>query len=144
MDNIKQGVDLAAEISKQLITLSTAILALTITFAKPFSRTATPRQRYLLIASWCTYLLVILFALWHLSALAGNLLNSAATSLAFESARTPAKLQIGAFGIATLLFVCFAISVSRSSLARPASVGPSEVKTAANEPETPNSVITAG
>src|SRR5437867_4089657 len=127
MDSLKQGVDLAAEISKQLITLSTAILALTITFARPFLKTATARQRRLIVAAWCSYLLVILFALWHLSALAGNLLKPVSAHPDLASAKLPAILQMGAFICATLFFVWFAVSSSRSSSSR--SAGASSIDT---------------
>src|SRR5947209_18679563 len=110
MDNLKDGVDLAAEISKQLITLSTAILALSITFAESFLRTATIRQRRLIVAAWCAYVLVILFALWHLSALAGNLLKTNWRQLYLESAKLPAFLHMAAIIACTSLFVMSAAS----------------------------------
>jgi len=142
MDTFKQGLDLAAELSKQLVTLSTAILALSITFARPVLRSATLRQRHLIIASWCTYLLVILFALWHLSALAGSLLKMTSPALqvaqvnsppTLESAKLPAILQIAAFILATLLFVCFAVSSSWSPTVKTAtSSGSSEAATPAD------------
>ena len=111
-EHIKEGIALAAEISKQLINLSTGILALHITFMKDALKSASKPQRRLLLSSWGAYLLTIIFALWHLSALTGSLLQSkSATSVDVESATLPAYLQMIAFLVGTVLII---VSAARS------------------------------
>lgn len=75
---LKEAITLAAEISKQLITLSTGIIAITVTVTSTFARRISIWKLWLtLIPAWTLFLLTILFALWHLSALTGNLLAQA-------------------------------------------------------------------
>src|SRR4051812_2056397 len=106
-ESMKQGIELAAEISKQLIALSTGIVALTITFMKDIVRHVDRAARRLLLSSWCGYLLTVLFALWHLSALTGNLLSKTPPA-DVESAVLPAYLQMIAFFAATCLIIAVA------------------------------------
>jgi hypothetical protein len=105
---LKEAVALAAEISKQLMTLSTGILAVTVTVATNFSKRISVGQLWLLIPSWLSYLFTIIFAMWHLSALTGNLL-ARPIDLSLSSARLPALLEVFGFGLGTLFVVLFAI-----------------------------------
>jgi hypothetical protein len=108
MDNLKAAVDLATEISKQLITLSTGIVALTITFAKDFLGGASRNQLRILYWSWGCYIITIVAAIWHLSAITGNLLNAKNGVMQWDSSKTPAYLQLLAFLAGTILLVVFA------------------------------------
>jgi hypothetical protein len=103
-DHFKEGVSLAAEISNQLITLSTGMILITITFANSFARKITGGNRRLLIMSWMGFLLTIVIALWHLSALTGNLL-AAKIDRTLASAKAPGILEMIVFGLAIFAFV---------------------------------------
>jgi hypothetical protein len=104
----KEAITLATEISKQLMTLATGILAVTVTVVTNFARRISVGQLWVLIPAWLCYLATILFALWHLSALTGNLLKRPVDPL-ITSARIPASLQIITYGAGTMLIVAFAI-----------------------------------
>lgn len=64
----------AAETSKQLITLSTALLALEITFAKDIMKAEFDKTaKCLLCASWVFLLLSVIAGVWTLLSLTGSL-----------------------------------------------------------------------
>ena len=107
-DQFREAVSLAAEISKQLITLAIGILGVTVTVVARFARRISVWQLWLLIPAWFCYLAAIMFALWHLSALTGNLL-ARPLNMAVTSARVPALLQVFAFALGTALVVVFAV-----------------------------------
>jgi hypothetical protein len=115
----KKAFDFAADLTKQLITLSTGIVTITLLLSKDLIG-----PRWLAVAAWTFYLLSTVFGLWALMALTGTLAplkkNPAQPAGAghreFEigrNVRIPSILQVSAFGIATLLtlgyvFVAFA------------------------------------
>jgi Na+/proline symporter len=106
------GVTLAADLSKQLITLSTGILALSITFAKDIVKTIERKDIRLLAAAWILYLLTILFALAHISCLIGTLIPIIRSNfLNLLSARIMAAAQIATFVLATLYIIVFGLRV---------------------------------
>lgn len=113
MDNLKAAVDVAAEISKQLITLSTGIVALTITFAKDFLGGASQNKLRILYCSWSCYIITIVSAIWHLSAITGNLLHTKNGVMQWDSTIIPAYLQLIAFLAGTILLVVFAAKAKR-------------------------------
>lgn len=65
--------DLIVEITKQVITLSTVLIALGITFIKDFAATTSECARTLLVISWIPFLLSIIFGLLTLMACVGIL-----------------------------------------------------------------------
>jgi hypothetical protein len=120
-----KAFDFAADLTKQLITLSTGIVTITLLLSKDLIG-----PRLLAVWAWAFYLLSTVFGLWALMGLTGTLAPiktkpkspaagkpapSAATGLEekFEigkNARIPAALQIGAFGLATLLTLAYVIA----------------------------------
>ena len=70
---VKKAFDFASETTKQLITLSTAIIALTITFAKDILQSVPISAKVLLMIAWAIYLLSLLFGLLTLMALTSEL-----------------------------------------------------------------------
>jgi len=118
-DRQKKAFDFAADLTKQLITLSTGIVTITLLLSKDLTA-----PRWLAVAAWTFYLLSTVFGLWALMALTGTLAplkkNPARPANAehqeFEigrNVRIPSTLQVLIFGIATLLtlgyvFVAFA------------------------------------
>ncbi len=69
----KKAFDFAADLTKQLITLSTAIITLTVTFSKDIIGKIDSSNRYLLLLSWIFFIISILLGLLTLMALTGNL-----------------------------------------------------------------------
>lgn len=109
-----KALDVAADVAKQFITLSTGILALTITFAKEIGGGPTQGAPLLLGLGWVLYLASILGGLWTLLALAGELepLDAASSpSIRRPNVVVPAIIQIVTFLIATGLIVAYAFGV---------------------------------
>jgi hypothetical protein len=119
-DQVKMAFEFASDLSKQLITLSTGIIALTITFAKDILGPAKKPANFLLLISWICYLLSIVFGIWCLMALTGTLapIDSGDGKQALElgfNVRLPSSLQIITFIVATSLVVVFGGTYLRKS-----------------------------
>jgi len=73
-ENEKKAFDFAADVTKQLITLSTAIITITITFSKDIvsNFANNPAKNYLLWA-WILFIATVFFGIWTLMALTGSL-----------------------------------------------------------------------
>ena len=69
----EKSFDFAADVSKQLITLSTAIITVTITFSKDILGGGTDTNKYWLLAAWGMFVVTIFFGVWTLMALTGSL-----------------------------------------------------------------------
>lgn len=72
-DRTKKAFDFAADSIKQLLTLSTAIIALTITFSKDLVGTVPKEDKLILTLAWVGFFLSILFGIGALLALTGTL-----------------------------------------------------------------------
>jgi hypothetical protein len=72
-ENEKKAFDFAAEVTKQLITLSTAIITITITFSKDLIIFADNSAKNYLLWAWILYIATVLFGIWTLLALTGSL-----------------------------------------------------------------------
>lgn len=72
-ENQKKAFDFAADLTKQLITLSTAIITLSVTFSKDIVGGVDDSLVYLLIGTWAVYIVSIFLGLATLGALTGNL-----------------------------------------------------------------------
>jgi hypothetical protein len=113
-DQTKAAFAGASECSKQIITLSTGLLALEITFAKSLLTTVSGAGKWLLGSSWILFLLAVMTGVWTLLALTGSL--SAATSptqrtIMDSNIRIPAIIQILLFLSGLALTVAFGIWV---------------------------------
>ena len=105
-DQVKLAYEFASDLSKQLITLSTAILALTATFTKDLLKTR--RWNLLLVLAWIGYLSSLVFGIMSLMALTGELapVDQSASSIHLGPVpRRMAEWQIYAFGLSTLAIV---------------------------------------
>jgi hypothetical protein len=103
-ETLTKAFDFCADTTKQLITLSTAIVALTITFMKDvFSGTVPEDAKYWLIRSWGVYLASVFFGLWTMYALTGMLARrqQRKPKLFNGSITLPSLLQILTFLLAT-------------------------------------------
>ena len=112
----KKAFDFAQDTSKQLITLATAILSLTITFAKDFVGSVHGCPRLLAILSWALFLVSIGFGLLTLMALTGSLeradSESTTPSIRAKNVTAPAIAQVLSFFLALLLTVWFGVLAS--------------------------------
>jgi hypothetical protein len=97
----------AKEVSTQLITISSALVGLSVTFVKDLT---TDEPRWLRI-SWGFYILSIMFGVWHLMALTGALESLSAPGTTFDTfkwaTRLPAMAQVGTFVIGTICLIIF-------------------------------------
>lgn len=117
-DQTQAGVTIAADLSKQLITISTGILALSITFAKDIAKDIG-RDGRIIGTAWFLFLMTIVLALLHISALTGALLPTKPEyNLNFGSARFFAIGQIVVFAFAIASTVVFGLRAMKR-LGRP-------------------------
>lgn len=72
-ESVKKAFDFASETTKQLLTLSTGIIALTITFAKDILISVPFSAKVFLMLAWIVYVFSLLFGLLTLMALTGEL-----------------------------------------------------------------------
>src|SRR5271168_1343645 len=101
----KKAFDFAADLTKQLITLSTSIVTVSLLFGDHF-----PKQSLLAVWAWTFYLISAVFGLWTLMALTGTLapLNPPPNDFDLKfNVRLPSALQIVAFGVALILTIKF-------------------------------------
>ena len=113
-ERTKLAFDFAAETTKQLITLSTGILALSVTFSKDVLQNVAGLGRWTLIIAWAIYLISITFGLSTLMALTGNLEPeppAAGRTLSDASIRAPkikkmSIVQVCSFLLATFVVLC--------------------------------------
>lgn len=117
-----KSFDFAEATSKQLITLSTAIVAFTITFGKElFGGVNNKAALVVLIISWALYALCIVFGIWTLMALTGSLAKpkkkvtegpdskEVEVSIYDKNITTPEILQIISFVLALILTIVYAV-----------------------------------
>lgn len=72
-ENEKKAYDFAADTTKQLITLATGIIALTITFSKDIIGASKLTNSNLIFWSWGLFIFSVFCGIWTLMALTGNL-----------------------------------------------------------------------
>jgi hypothetical protein len=110
---LKKAFDFAADLAKQLLTLATAIITLTITFAKDFlPLAASPETKRWALYAWCAFLLSIICGVWTLMALTGTLDQrpgqTCRVSIRGANVVVPAASQIILFLAGLILTVVFA------------------------------------
>ena len=107
------GYKAGNEFVKQLITLASAILALSITFTKDVLK-VIPKSTILLKLSWLVYLLSICFGIWSMMAFTGMIfevaiegVNETVKADRYGSSVIPLMAQIVSFVVATALLIGF-------------------------------------
>jgi len=112
-DQRQKAFDFAQETSKQLISLSTGIIALTITFGKDFVKGVHGFPRALAIVAWVLLLASIGFGLLTLMALTGSLEpkpgDSAPASIRESNVTGPAIVQVVLFFLGLVVAVLFGV-----------------------------------
>jgi len=111
MESLKLGFLFARDLHVQLINLSTGIIALTVTFMRDIIKNMPRRHRKGYLWAWILHVLSMLFGLWAIMALTGNLLDGDLAldpkSLEILNARIPGAIQIVLFFAGTSLVVWF-------------------------------------
>ena len=109
-DRTKAAFDAARDSSKQVLTLTTAVLALSITFIDKIVGldTLTPGDRARLQWTWVIYGLSVLAGVWTLLALTGSTGSKAEANINAPNVRLPALLQMLTFVGGTAMFILFA------------------------------------
>jgi hypothetical protein len=101
----KKAFDFAADLTKQLITLSTSIVTVSLLFGGHF-----PKQSRLAPSAWVFYLVSSILGLWTLMALTGILAPVKVPPKSFDlgfNVRLPSALQVIAFMIAIAITIRF-------------------------------------
>jgi hypothetical protein len=101
----KKSFDFAADLTKQLITLSTSIVTVSLLFGDHF-----PRESLLAVWAWTFYLVSSVCGLWTLMALTGTLAPLKPPRTDFDlkfNVRLPSSLQIATFGVALVFTIVF-------------------------------------
>jgi len=107
-DQLKLAFQFASELTKQLITLATGILALSVTFTKDILKSVPARGRYALFISWILFLLSIIAGIITLAALTGSLAPLRGPSRGLGSnVRIPSGIQIITFVLGTILLALY-------------------------------------
>jgi hypothetical protein len=109
----QRAFDTVTEITKQVLTLATAIITLSITFAKDFATHASAGAKDTLAWGWGFYAISILFGLLTLMASAGNQQRGAdqgtAPTINSGNLRWMGGIQLIAFFVAIVLTVAAGI-----------------------------------
>jgi hypothetical protein len=110
----KKAFDFASETTKQILTLSTGFIALTITFSKDFVHQVPAMAVTFLAWGWLAFLLSIICGIWTLMALTGSLQPrfkpSPAPGIRGSNITRPAAFQILSFLAGIVLTICFGIT----------------------------------
>lgn len=110
--NIEKSFDFAADLSKQLITLASGIIAITVTFSKDIFTGAPTCANNWMVASWIIFFISILGGIWSLMALTGTLdprNKEVKISIQGSNCRIPSLFQIVFFLVALALTIIYAI-----------------------------------
>jgi hypothetical protein len=102
-----KAFDFAQETTKQLLTLATGVIALTIAFTKDFATGASTAARVVMACAWLVLLTSAVFGLLTLMALTGSLGVRAEgePSIQESNVTRPARIQAGAFLLGLLLII---------------------------------------
>jgi hypothetical protein len=103
----KPSFDFAADVCKQILTFSTSILALTVTFAKDTFLKDRQTVPWPLLVSWLFYLVSIFGGICTLCALTGELTKQAEVqpSIWQANVRTPAIILVVSFFVGLIFTV---------------------------------------
>lgn len=118
---VAEGFSFAKDVATQLITLSTGLLTISITFTKDVFKGVPIKGRGLLIAAWLLHVVCITFGVWTLMALAGNLLqfNPKEIQQNLGSAQWPAMVQVIAFIAGTAAIALYGLRTLRAQQMQP-------------------------
>ncbi len=106
-------VSSVSDLTKQLMTISSGMIALSITFLNDIFKSSPTNRNWALKACWLFYLMTIVFGFWTLMGLTGGvsrLMSDPNADGAFEmNVKFPAFLQILSFLLGTVFLIIFGI-----------------------------------
>lgn len=105
-----EGLKMAADTTKQVIILASALLVFTVTFAKEFQTLGTGPVPTPLKIAWLLFIVTVVAAVWTLMAITGSLQAATASTTADafgKNIRIPAFMMVAAF-IAAIIFMVLA------------------------------------
>jgi hypothetical protein len=111
---IKLAFEFASDLTKQLITLSTGIIVITIAFTKDILSRISKSQRWLLGSAWVLYLISVICGIFSLMALTGALapLELVSQEVLKQIPSIPrqfARWQIITFLVATVIVILYGV-----------------------------------
>jgi hypothetical protein len=109
LDPAKQ-LDYAKDTINQVITLSSAILAVSLTFSQNWASKASDQDKQILQWSWLALIVAVTFGIWAMAAVAG-IAYLGRGDLSRWSLRLPWLLQIAAFFSGLCLLTWFGVRV---------------------------------
>jgi hypothetical protein len=115
MDDARaKAFEFAQEATKQVLTLSTGILALSVTFVKDSATGAPTSARPLIEVAWGFYLVSVFFGIFAMLALAGNLERPGADgpSIYRRNITVPSMLQLILFFLGLSFTLAFGVQVT--------------------------------
>jgi hypothetical protein len=116
-DKIKMAFSFAQDVTKQLISLATAVIGLTVTFVNTFSKPSGTLDKWLIGLSWVFLLFSIFFGTWVLLALTGTLEpsqdNGTTISIRGTNVTKPSLAQIALFILGLVLTIAYGVVSTR-------------------------------
>jgi len=146
----KLAVGLAKDLSVQLLTLSSALIALTVVLVKDVKKTHNGFELLLVVLVLLAYIVSIACGIYSIMKLIGALAPVGGTAvLGVDAARTAAGSQIATFVVATVLFSLYGIIAVvafwwRGDQAVPATATPATVEPLTPAPGAPPVGMSAG
>lgn len=108
MDRTERAFQVVTETVKQIITLSTGVLALTITFSKELLQPITDHNLKMILAlGWLCYIFAIVAGVSTLQFIAGEISKEDTPSINRLAVRLPAIVMILFFWAGTVLTVLY-------------------------------------
>jgi len=102
--DVHPSFEFAKEFTTQLITLSTAVIGVSVTFAKDVSPGITAKKRWLLYFSWIVFLLSIIAGILTIGSLA-RLVDDPNASIMDGGITNKSRLQFCLFLLGVLLLI---------------------------------------
>ena len=110
-DKLKKAFDFAQDTTKQLISLATGIIAITITFTNDILKNLPSGTKVYLGLSWLIFFLSIIFGVWALLAMTGSLEpkkgEKESISIRGSNVTLPSALQIISFLLGLALAIVY-------------------------------------
>lgn len=121
--NILDGYKSANELTQQLITLATGVIALSITFTKDILTKPGQKVTLLVKLSWLSYLLSVCFGIWAMMTLTGMIFRVSLSGVTdaikenpYGSSFLPSLLQILTFILGTVLIILYGINSLKDNI----------------------------
>jgi len=112
-DKVRASFDWLADTCKQLLTLATAIIVLTVTFTHDLVGNVSGFGAFALVTAWFFYLVSVVGGVWLMLAATGSLARSPQPDIYASNIRLPASIQVIGFALGVLATVIFGIAVTK-------------------------------